>query len=111
MNNKIRKLRTLVDLTETQLSSLLNMSSYKYKRCENGTMDFPIEAVILLSIIFQVPIDYLLYNKYSIEDVIKNSNVSDLKLKSKQDVLRDFQDKSYASSRRCTSARRTARRP
>lgn len=92
MNNKIRKLRTLVGLTETQLSNLLNMSSYKYIRCEIGTIDFPTESVVLLSIIFQVPIDYLLYNKYSIEDVIKSSNVSDLKLKSKQDILRDFQD-------------------
>ena len=71
MNIKLRELRIYLKLTETQISSLLNISSYKYKRFEKGELPIPVEIILLLSIMYNIPFDYIIYDKYDISDLIK----------------------------------------
>ncbi len=71
MNIKLRELRIYLKLSETQISSLLNISSYKYKRFEKGELPIPVEVILLLSIMYNIPFDYIIYDKYDISDLIK----------------------------------------
>lgn len=71
MNIKLRELRIYLKLTETQISSLLNISSYKYKRFEKGELPIPVEIILLLSIMYNIPFDYIICDKYDISDLIK----------------------------------------
>ncbi len=71
MNIKLRELRVYLKLSETQISSLLNISSYKYKRFEKGELPIPVEVILLLSIMYNIPFDYIIYDKYDISDLIK----------------------------------------
>lgn len=71
MNIKLRELRIYLKLTETQISSLLNISSYKYKRFEKGELPIPVETILLLSIMYNIPFDYIICDKYDISDLIK----------------------------------------
>ena len=71
MNIKLRELRIYLKLTETQISSLLNISSYKYRRFENGELPIPVEIILLLSIMYKIPFDYIIYDKYNVSDLIK----------------------------------------
>lgn len=71
MNIKLRELRIYLKLTETQISSLLNISSYKYKRFEKGELPIPVEVILLLSIMYNIPFDYIICDKYDISDLIK----------------------------------------
>ena len=91
MYRKIRELRMVANLTETQVSNLLNISSYKYRRCEAGEINFASETIILLSLVFQVSLDFLLRDKYSVEDVLNNSNIKSLSLKKPKDIIDEFE--------------------
>lgn len=91
VHNKIRKLRISVNLTETEISNLLNISSYKYRRYESGEINITSETVVLLSIIFQVPLDFFLYDKYSIEDVINKSFVKRLDIREHEDIITNLE--------------------
>lgn len=71
MNIKLRELRVYLKLSETQISSFLNISSYKYKRFEKGELPVPVEIILLLSIMYNIPFDYIIYDKYDISDLIK----------------------------------------
>ena len=71
MNIKLKELRIYLKLTETQISSLLNISSYKYKRFEKGELPIPVEIILLLSIMYNIPLDYIICDKYDISDLIK----------------------------------------
>jgi transcriptional regulator with XRE-family HTH domain len=71
MNIKLRELRVYLKLSETHISSLLNISSYKYKRFEKGELPVPVEIILLLSIMYNIPFDYIICDKYDVSDLIK----------------------------------------
>jgi len=57
---RIRDLREDADLKQQELAELLHVSQTTYSRYENGKLDIPSEALILLSRFYQVSTDYLL---------------------------------------------------
>ena len=57
---RFRHLREDADLTQTQISKILNISQRAYSHYENGTRDIPITILISIADFYQVSIDYLL---------------------------------------------------
>lgn len=78
MNNKIKELRRYIGLSEVQISSLLNISSYKYKRYENGSLLVSVDILILLSIMYDVSIDLLIFDKFNMESICKEASIKEL---------------------------------
>ncbi len=60
MYRRIRDLREDMDLTQTQMAKLLNMSQTGYSKYETGENDVPTTVLIKLSKIHNVSIDYIL---------------------------------------------------
>ncbi len=60
MYQRIRDLREDKDLSQAQLSKLLNISQSTYSRYESGTLDIPSEALITLAKFYGVTVDYIL---------------------------------------------------
>lgn len=60
MYQRIRDLREDMDLNQTQLAKMLNVSQSTYSRYENGQLDIPSEVLIILSRLYNVSVDYLL---------------------------------------------------
>lgn len=60
MYRRIRDLREDLDLTQTQMAKLLNMSQTGYSKYETGENDIPTAILIKLSKIHNVSIDYIL---------------------------------------------------
>ena len=84
MNQKIKFLRETLGLTEKEISSFLNISSYKYTSFEKAMTIIPCDILILLSKIYGINIELLLDSKYNNEDLF-----SELK---RQEIF--FEDKS-----------------
>lgn len=78
MHNKIKEIRIHLGLTCTQVSSLINISSYKYKRYENGTIELSSDILILLSLMYDVSLDYLIFSKYTVDDILSLPSINSL---------------------------------
>lgn len=70
MNYKIKFLRETLGLTEKEISSFLNISSYKYISFEKTATDIPCDILILLSRIYAINLELLLDSKYNEEDLL-----------------------------------------
>lgn len=70
MNHKIKFLRETLGLTEKEISSFLNISSYKYISFEKTAADIPCDILILLSRIYAINLELLLDSKYNDEDLL-----------------------------------------
>lgn len=70
MNQKIKFLREALGLTEKEISSFLNISSYKYVSFEKTATDIPCDILILLSKIYGINIELLLNSKYGTQDLL-----------------------------------------
>lgn len=70
MNHKIKFLRKTLGLTEKEISSFLNISSYKYISFEKTATDIPCDILILLSKIYGINLELLVDSKYNDEDLL-----------------------------------------
>ena len=61
MNTRIKSLREDHDLTQKQLSSLLNISQVAYSYYELEKRNIPLELLSKLADFYETSIDYLLY--------------------------------------------------
>ncbi len=75
MHRKIKAIRVQLGLSEAQISSLLNISCYKYKRYENGSLSLSLDILVLLSIIYDISIDWLILDKFSVEVICKDEAI------------------------------------
>jgi transcriptional regulator with XRE-family HTH domain len=57
---RIRHLREDSDLTQVQISKILNISQRAYSHYENGTRDIPTDILIKLADYYNVSTDYIL---------------------------------------------------
>ena len=57
---KIRDIREDKDLTQKQISQLLNCTQQTYSRYETGELQISLEALDILADFHQVSVDYLL---------------------------------------------------
>lgn len=69
MNQKLKFIRETLGLTEKEISSFLNISSYKYVSFEKTATDIPCDIIILISRIYGVNIEFLLDSKYNEKDL------------------------------------------
>lgn len=60
MYNRIRDLRTDMDLTQKQVAEILNCSQQVYSNYELGQRDVPTEILIALAKYYSVSVDYIL---------------------------------------------------
>jgi transcriptional regulator with XRE-family HTH domain len=60
MYPRIRHLREDADLTQVQISKILNISQRAYSHYENGTRDIPTAILIAIADYYNVSIDYIL---------------------------------------------------
>lgn len=60
MYERIRELRVEKNLTQNELSKILNCSQQVYSNYELGQRDIPTDILILLSKYYNVSIDYIL---------------------------------------------------
>jgi transcriptional regulator with XRE-family HTH domain len=60
MYPRIRHLREDADLTQVQISKILNISQRAYSHYENGTRDIPTAILIAIADFYNVSIDYIL---------------------------------------------------
>ena len=60
MYHRVRELREDHDLTQKQVSAILNCSQQVYSNYELGQRDIPTDILIKLSALYQVSVDYLL---------------------------------------------------
>lgn len=59
MANNLLLLRQYSKATPKQLSRLLNISVHTYYYYEKGRMDIPYEIIMLLSLIYRIPAEYV----------------------------------------------------
>lgn len=78
MHNKIKEIRLRMGLSEAQISSLLNISSYKYRRYEEGSLTVPVEVLVLLSIMYDISIDLLVFDKFSLDTILKDASITEM---------------------------------
>lgn len=87
MHSKIKEIRMQLGLSEAQVSSLLNISSYKYRRYEDGSLTISVEVLVLLSIMYDISIDLLVFDKFNSDTIFKESTITEvLKLSVKERV-------------------------
>ncbi len=92
ISEKIKSIREFIGLSEMQVSNIIYMNSYKYKRCEINEAYLSIEKSLLLSIAYKIPLDELILEKYSTEDILKNdylNHLKDLDKKCIEAILKD----------------------
>lgn len=75
MHSKIKEIRMRLGLSEAQVSSLLNISSYKYRRYEDGSLTISVEVLLLLSIMYDVSIDFLVFDKFNVNVILREESV------------------------------------
>ena len=103
MNQKIKFLRETLGLTEKEISSFLNISSYKYTSFEKAMTIIPCDILILISKIYGINIELLIDSKFDNQDllfelksqgIIGGKNILD---KLKQNLLQDNIKLTYRS--------------
>ncbi len=99
---KIKAIRMLLGIAEIQVSKTICMNSYKYKRSESDVAYLSTENLILLSIIYKVPFEKLLFTEYSVEDITNNEYLISLKGLGKEQIEVILKDNlcSYFSKKR-----------
>lgn len=78
MHSKIKEIRIRLGLSEAQISSLLNISSYKYRRFEDGTLTITVEVLVLLSIMYDIPIDLLVFDKFNTDLIFEETSIKNI---------------------------------
>ncbi len=84
MKTRIRNLREDNDLTQKELSHLLNISQVAYSYYELNKRSIPLELLSKLADFYNTSVDYLLYRT----DEIKPYSKSKLNKKSKKEALK-----------------------
>ena len=80
MNTRIRNLREDHDLTQKELSNLLNISQVAYSYYELNKRSIPLELLSKLADFYNTSVDYLLYRTDEIKPYPK-SKLSNTSLK------------------------------
>ena len=69
MNQKIKFIRQKLGLSEKEVSSFLNISSYKYSSYEKNDIPLPCEILLLLSKMYGINISLLIYDFFNEDDL------------------------------------------
>lgn len=61
MRNRVRDLREDHDLTQQQVADAIGITQRKYSYLETGTQQLPAEILLQLARLYNVSVDYILY--------------------------------------------------
>lgn len=89
---KIKAIREFLGVTELQVSSTINVNSYKYKRSEGNDDYISTEMLILLSIIYKLPFEKIWSVDYSTEDILESDYLNSLSKLEPEQVVECFKD-------------------
>lgn len=92
ISEKIKAIRELLGLSETQVSNIIFMNSYKYRKSEINAAYLSMEKLLLLSIAYKIPLDKLILEKYSTDIVLRNDylkNLNDFDKNEIETILKD----------------------
>ena len=78
METRIRNLREDNDLTQQQLSKVLNISQVAYSYYELNKRSIPLELLCKLADFYNTSVDYLLYRTDEIKPYSKRYNSKDI---------------------------------
>ena len=78
MNTRIKSLREDHDLTQKEISQILNISQVAYSYYEINKRNIPLELLSKLADFYNTSVDYLLYRNNSIEPYPKNSSYNNI---------------------------------
>lgn len=78
MNSKIKFIRENLNLTEKEVSSFLNISSYRYATFEKTGTDIPCEIILLLAKLYEIKAEMIVDSKYTNEDILVELNDKNL---------------------------------
>lgn len=76
MKTRIKNLREDNDLTQTQISKILNISQVAYSYCELNKRSIPLELLSKLADYYNTSTDYLLYRTEQIEPYPKSKKLN-----------------------------------
>lgn len=76
---RIRKLRESMDINQTNMAKMLNMSQTGYSKYETGENDVPTAILIKLARIHKVSVDFILGETDVKKRYPRSKNVIDLK--------------------------------
>lgn len=88
MNERIKFLRETLGLTEKEISSFLNISSYKYISFEKTVSEIPCDILILLARIYGLNINSFFDSKYDEHNFLLELEQQGLLSKNKSTVLK-----------------------
>lgn len=76
MRNRVRDLREDHDLTQQQVADAIGITQRKYSYLETGTQQLPAEILLQLAHLYNVSVDYILYEtdfpgRYPPSEIIK----------------------------------------
>jgi transcriptional regulator with XRE-family HTH domain len=75
---KIHAVREYLELSSTQVASLIKTNTYLYRKYESGSMDTPLETLIVLAIAYGIPIDSFLSHDVCVTDILKEPQIQQL---------------------------------
>ncbi|MEZ3420511.1 MAG: hypothetical protein K1V95_01015 [Eubacterium sp.] len=87
MHEKIKFLRQTLGLTEKEISSFLNVSFYKYISFEKAEMDVSCDIAILLSKLYGIHAEWMIYSCTSNNDLLYELQKQGLLNREKEYVL------------------------
>lgn len=61
MRNRVKDLREDHDLTQQQVANAIGITQRKYSYLETGTQQLPAEILVQLAHLYNVSVDYILY--------------------------------------------------
>lgn len=86
ISRKIKSIREILEIPETQISNIIYVSSYRYKRSEIDDAYITTEMLILLSIAYKIPFEKLLLDKYSVEEILSEESLNNFKKLEKEQI-------------------------
>ncbi len=86
LNKRIRTLRLYNKYTQQNMADLLNMTLGAYQKYEQGDTKPPLETLVLLADIFNIPVDYLLGRDEYLKSIGIEINIPEAPMKKKKKI-------------------------
>lgn len=87
MNSKIKYIRETLNLTEKDVSTFLNISSYKYVMYEKTGIEVPCEIILLLSKLYKISPEMLIEHNVPNDDILLQLHRNNLTNIPKEQIL------------------------
>lgn len=77
IGQRIQEIRLSTNFTQEEFSAMLDMSTKHLSNIERGNKSLTLESAILISRLFNVSLDYLIFGKTPSSDIIRETAASE----------------------------------